>query len=72
MPGSRAEFLIEQLLANRLTGAEFDEFLAGLGNDTRLAEYTQYLEQYFMGLVRQDEEEKRLGLTSWKRSNGSE
>lgn len=62
MPQSRAEFLIEQLLANRLTGAELDEFLAGLSKDGQLAEYAHYLESYFMELFRQEEEAKRPGL----------
>ena len=58
MAQSRAEFLIDQLLANRITGAELDEFLAGLSEDLRLAEYSHYLERYFMGLLRQEEEAK--------------
>ncbi|GAB4000645.1 hypothetical protein GCM10028807_54290 [Spirosoma daeguense] len=47
--GSR--YLIEQLLNNKLSRAELDEFLAGLHHETSVQTYSDALETHFNELL---------------------
>jgi transmembrane sensor len=54
MVRSRAEYLINKLISNTLTGKELDELLEGLGKDEILQEYSPILENYFNELVEEE------------------
>ncbi|KAA9347955.1 FecR family protein [Larkinella humicola] len=54
MVRSRAEYLINKLISNTLTGKELDELLEGLGKDETLQEYSPILENYFNELVEEE------------------
>ena len=43
--------LIKQLLANQLSSAEFDEFLAGLHEEVAVEVYSNVLETHFKALL---------------------
>ncbi|MBD2755434.1 hypothetical protein [Spirosoma validum] len=51
MAQQRSNYLVDQLLSNKLSRAEFDEFLAGLHNPDDLQIYSDALETYFNELV---------------------
>ena len=44
-------YLIKQLLANQLSGAELDEFLAGLHEEATVRTYSDVLETHFKDLL---------------------
>ena len=48
-----SSYLIEQLLANKLSGDELDAFLAGLHNQDARQVYSDLLEVYFQELLNQ-------------------
>jgi transmembrane sensor len=54
MVRSRAEYLINKLISNTLSGKELDELLEGLGKDEMLNQYSPILENYFNALVEAD------------------
>jgi hypothetical protein len=47
MGSPRTTYLIEKLIRNELSPAEFDEFLAGLRDEKVLADYSDLLSDYF-------------------------
>ncbi len=47
MDRHRSNYLVDQLIRNKLSEAEFDEFLAGLNNQTDRQTYSDALETYF-------------------------
>lgn len=51
MAQQRSNYLVDQLLSNKLSPAEFDEFLVRLHNPDDLQTYSDALEVYFNGLV---------------------
>jgi len=55
MATHRSNYLIDQLINNRLSEAELDEFLAGLHHDDTLKSYSDHLEIYFNNLLNQNE-----------------
>lgn len=58
MSHSRARYLIDQLIDNRLTGDELSELISSLGHKEMTPEYSQILELYFNELL----EERDSGL----------
>ena len=57
---SRAEYLINRLISNNLSGEELSELLAGIASEEHQHSYSDVLESYFYRLV-QESEEKRPG-----------
>ncbi|GAB3704718.1 hypothetical protein GCM10027592_36410 [Spirosoma flavus] len=53
MSNHGSSYLIEQLLNNKLSRAELDEFLAGLHNESSLQTYSDALETHFNELLNQ-------------------
>lgn len=52
---SRAEYLIEKLISNKLSGEELSELLDGVGNENHQKYYSDILEVYFNRLVQENE-----------------
>jgi hypothetical protein len=48
---SRAEYLINKLIASKLSIQELDELLAGIGNEEDENNYSDVLEKYFDDLL---------------------
>lgn len=61
MSNQDSRYLIEQLLNNKLSGAELDDFLAGLHDESRLQVYSESLERYFNELLSQHEPPPKPG-----------
>jgi hypothetical protein len=55
MSNHGSNYLIEQLLNNKLSEGELDEFLAGLHNEDVKKTYSDVLEAFFNELVNQPE-----------------
>ena len=53
MANQGSRYLIKQLLNNKLSRAELDEFLAGLHDDQARQAYSDVLETYFNQLITQ-------------------
>lgn len=53
MSNHDSNYLIGQLLTNRLSGAELDSLLAGLHSPTARQAYSDVLEAYFNNLLAQ-------------------
>ena len=56
MAKHRSNYLIDQLISNKLSGAELDEFFAGLHAEEELQAYSDILEMYFNALLDQPEQ----------------
>ena len=57
MTPSRAENLINKLIANKLSGEELAELLAGINNENEQQKYSDALEIYFDQLLKENGEE---------------
>jgi len=57
---SRAEYLINKLIGNTLSGEELSELLAGVGNEDNQQHYSEVLEIYFNRLVKEKEQDKTI------------
>lgn len=55
MSVSRAEYLINRLIGNKLSGEELSELLHGIGNENEQQHYSEVLEDYFNRLVQENE-----------------
>ncbi|GAB4023933.1 hypothetical protein [Spirosoma koreense] len=55
MARNRSNYLIDRLIDNNLSQAEFNEFLAGLHQEDELRAYSDALESYFFRLLEQHE-----------------
>lgn len=53
---SRAEYLIEKLISNKLSGEELSELLDGVNNENNKEHYSGILEIYFNRLVQENDE----------------
>ncbi|GAB4033305.1 hypothetical protein [Spirosoma gilvum] len=53
MTNQGSRYLIEQLLNNKLSRAELDEFLAGLHDEQAVQAYSDVLETHFNQLITQ-------------------
>jgi len=53
---SRAEYLINKLIGNELSGEELSELLSGVGNDIEQQHYSDVLESYFNQLIKENDE----------------
>lgn len=53
---SRAEYLINKLIGNTLSGEELSELLDGVGNEDNQQHYSEVLEIYFNRLVQEKEQ----------------
>ena len=51
---SRAEYLINRLIDNKLSGEELTELLDGVGSDDEQQHYSEILESYFNRLVQEN------------------
>lgn len=51
---SRAEYLINRLIDNKLSGEELTELLDGVGSDNEQQKYSEILENYFNRLVQEN------------------
>ena len=56
MSVSRAEYLINKLIGNKLSGEELSELLDGVGNENEQQHYSEVLENYFNRLVEENDE----------------
>jgi transmembrane sensor len=56
MERSRPEYLIDKLLSNELSKEEFDELLAGLGENEMSPTYSTILEAHFNNLLAEHEQ----------------
>ncbi len=56
MERSRPEYLIDKLLSNELSKEEFDELLAGLGENEMSPTYSTILEVHFNHLLAEHEQ----------------
>ncbi|WP_221390176.1 hypothetical protein [Dyadobacter sp. NIV53] len=56
---SRAEYLIEKLISNKLSGEELSELLDGVSNENDQQHYSEILEIYFNRLVEQNDENEK-------------
>ncbi|TDE12769.1 hypothetical protein [Dyadobacter psychrotolerans] len=52
---SRAEYLINRLISNNLSGEELSELLEAVGNEEQQHSYSDVLENYFYRLVQESE-----------------
>lgn len=57
MTPSRADDLINKLIANKLSGDELTELLAGISNENEKQKYSDALEIYFNQLLRDNRDE---------------
>jgi len=57
MTPSRAEYLINKLIANKLSGGELTELLAGINNESEQQKYSDALEIYFDQLLKENSQE---------------
>jgi hypothetical protein len=64
MEPSRPEYLVGQLLSNKLSKEEFDELLTGLGETEMSPEYSGILEEYFNKLMSEHEAKSPFQLRS--------
>ena len=55
MANHRSNYLADKLINNKLSGAELDEFLAGLHNNDHLQAYSDVLEKHFNELLNEAE-----------------
>ncbi|WP_420149527.1 hypothetical protein [Spirosoma sp.] len=55
MAKHRSNYLIDQLISNKLSRSELDEFLAGLHNEEAMQAYSEALETHFKTLLGQQE-----------------
>ena len=53
---SRAEYLINRLIDNKLSGEELSELLDGVGSEKQQQQYSVILENYFNKLVQENEQ----------------
>ena len=53
---SRAEYLIEKLISNNLSGEELSELLDGVSNENDKEHYSEILEIYFNRLVQENDD----------------
>ena len=53
---SRAEYLIEKLISNKLSGEELSELLDGVSNENDKEHYSGILEIYFNRLVQEKDD----------------
>ena len=53
---SRAEYLINRLIDNKLSGEELSELLDGVGSEQQQQQYSVILENYFNKLVQENEQ----------------
>ena len=53
---SRAEYLIEKLISNKLSGEELSELLDGVNNENDKEHYSGILEIYFNRLVQEKDD----------------
>ncbi|GAB2778183.1 hypothetical protein GCM10027275_21880 [Rhabdobacter roseus] len=58
MARSRAEYLLNKLIDNRLSRRELDELLDNMGQDEMNEEYSHVLENYFNQLLSEQENEE--------------
>ncbi|MCE7041902.1 hypothetical protein [Dyadobacter sp. CY312] len=56
MSVSRAEYLIERLISNSLSGDELAELLSGVNNEEQQQKISDVLETYFNKLLQENEE----------------
>lgn len=56
MTTSRAENLINKLIANELSGEELTELLAGINNESEQQKYSDALEIYFDQLLKENDQ----------------
>jgi transcriptional regulator CtsR len=56
MSVSRAEYLIERLISNKLSGEELAELLNGVSNEEQQQKISDVLEIYFNKLLEENEE----------------
>ena len=56
---SRAEYLINKLIGNELSGEELSELLNGVGSEVQQVHYSEVLENYFNQLLRENEEDEK-------------
>lgn len=55
---SRAEYLINRLISNKLSGEELSELLEGVGSQEQQQSYSDVLEKYFNQLIKENDENK--------------
>ena len=53
---SRAEYLINKLIGNKLSGEELSELLNGVGSEVQQVHYSEVLENYFNRLIKENDE----------------
>lgn len=58
MTRSRAENLINKLIANKISGEELGELLEGIKNENEQQKYSDALEIYFGRLLKENEEKE--------------
>ena len=57
---SRAEYLINKLIGNKLSGEELSELLNGVGSEAQQQLYSEVLESYFNQLIKENEENEKI------------
>ncbi|MCF0058443.1 hypothetical protein [Dyadobacter sp. CY356] len=60
MTHSRAENLINKLIANKISGEELGELLEGLKNEDEQQKYSDALEIYFDRLLKENEGNQKI------------
>jgi hypothetical protein len=58
MSVSRAEYLIERLIGNNLSGEELDELLSGVSDVEQQQKISDVLQNYFNRLLQENENKK--------------
>ena len=58
---SRAEYLVNRLIGNKLSGEELSELLVGMDDEKEQAFYSEVLEIYFNKLVIENDEKGLKG-----------
>jgi hypothetical protein len=58
MSVSRAEYLIERLIGNNLSGEELDELLCGVSDVEQQQKISDVLQNYFNKLLQENENKK--------------
>jgi hypothetical protein len=58
MSVSRAEYLIERLIGNNLSGEELDELLSGVSDVEQQQKISDVLQNYFNKLLQENENKK--------------
>jgi len=69
MTPSRAENLINKLIANKLSGEELNELLAGITNENEQKKYSDALEIYFDQLLKENEQNQEKTTLKIKKNN---